>query len=112
MLRSRSSRVHLVHHTFDEAQVLVGDLVVIRVGHLHTVNILDITVQLKDDGYEPRVNLFIGHHFNDSLGNPLLTLCLKLEGIEHVDSMTEHRDLQLLLVLEMIHKLLLCRLLV
>ena len=42
----------------------------------------------------------------------ILLMFLLLEVKEHADSMTEHRDLKLLLVLEVIQKLLLRRLVV
>ena len=58
----------------------------------------------------PRINFLLADNLDnlgDRLGHSLVPLGLRHEeGVEHGDSLAEHRDLKLLLVLEVVHELL------
>ena len=58
----------------------------------------------------PGVNVFLADnldHLGDRLGHPLVPLGLGLEErVKHGDSLAEHRDLKLLLILKVVHELL------
>ena len=82
---------------------------VANIGHFYILAVFVVAAQFEDESLDVRLHLFLGHplnHFRHGQIHALDALrFLHEEGVKHANALREHRDLELMLLLEVVDEL-------